>query len=132
MEKVLGEIDFEQHALKPVYKAWDTKDASDVEIKDDYVYRYLFASEAGPLVVYVSLSGEELEVEFYYDLNNTAFEKWVLETNHKLALPRSKSPTFGFLPAMVTKRRIFTPRKSKPKTLKSWISRAITTMILSR
>lgn len=120
MEKVLAEIDFEKHVLKAVYKEWHTKDVSDVDQKDDYPYRYLFASDRHPLMIYLNLSGEELDIEFYYDLATPGLEQWVLNTNHHLrqSFAEAKSPTFKILTRDARKDAFYT-KEVKTKDFKT-------------
>lgn len=84
MDAVISMIDFETYSLKYVRRKWDTKDASNADLANDYVYEHLLKSESRPLLVYVSLAGDEIFIEFIYDVEDLEVEEWVIATNHTI------------------------------------------------
>ncbi|MGB3777748.1 MAG: hypothetical protein WA960_05275 [Tunicatimonas sp.] len=97
MESVVETIGFGSRHLEVVFKYWDTENNSNADFSKDFPYQYLLKSSSKKLMVWISLSADELVTNFFYDLSDEGLERWVVETNHRL---RSK---FGLNRAPVFK-----------------------------
>ncbi len=97
MESVVETIGFGSQHLEVVFKYWDTENNSNADFSKDFPYQYLLKSSSKKLMVWISLSADELVTNFFYDLSDEGLERWVVETNHRL---RSK---FGLNRAPVFK-----------------------------
>jgi len=81
---ILGKLDLERFAFKPVFKNWFTDDAKDTKIEDDYAYEFVFRSETKQMLIHFQSQHKMLQIQFLYDITDTEAEQWILETNHKL------------------------------------------------
>lgn len=99
MEAALKVIDFEAMKLELVYKNWTTEDDKDADFSKDYPYQYLFKGNQRKIVLWISLSNDELYVDYLYDAADAELEKWVISTNHtfRTTFGTNKMPTFKIL-----------------------------------
>lgn len=97
MESVVETVGFSSQQLEIVFKYWNTENNSNADFSKDFPYQYLLKSSSKKLMLYLSLSEDELTANFFYDLLDEELEEWVVATNHRL---RSK---FGLNRAPVFK-----------------------------
>jgi len=99
LENVLSLFDFKKFDLEIAFKNWNTSDYKNTEMSEDYPFKYLFQSNTKKLIVWISLDNNTLYIDFLYEANDKAVEKWILETNHKLrvSLGETKAPSFKIL-----------------------------------
>ncbi|OJJ19195.1 ATPase [marine bacterium AO1-C] len=99
MEAALALIDFEAFDLQLIYKDWNTKDTRDADLASDFCHRYLFKSNTHKLVMWVRLGGNELTINFLYDVTDVETERWILATNHAIRskFGKKSGPVFKVL-----------------------------------
>lgn len=99
MTIVLDSLDFDIFNLKTVFKQWITEDYRNTDASKDYPHEYLLKSDSAKLLIWISLSGETLYIEFMYDAQDLEVEKWVIATNHHLRkkFGELKTPSFKVL-----------------------------------
>ncbi len=99
MEASLELIGLKAPEFITLYKNWDTEDSSNADFSKDYPHRILFQSSSSSKLIWVSLGGETLFVEFLYDCNDLKSEKWIIDANHKLrqTFGLNRTPTFKVL-----------------------------------
>ncbi len=112
MLEVLNNIDFDSFSLHPVLTSWNTKDHNNSHITEDYPHEYLYKSSTDKLAIWISLEGNELYMEFLYDIQNKEIEKWIVETNHKLRVKYGKPKTPIFRVLSRNDRSFFTEKVS--------------------
>jgi len=81
---ILGQLDLDKFAFKPVFKNWFTDDTKDTQIADDYAYEFVFKSDTKQMLIHFLSQHKSMQVHFLYNLNDLEAEQWILETNHKL------------------------------------------------
>jgi len=99
VNSILGKLDLEHFAFKPVFKNWYTDDAKDSKIEDDYAYEYVFRSETKQLLIHFQSQHKMVQIQFLYNLTDIEAEQWILETNHQLRSEygHQKMPSFKVL-----------------------------------
>ncbi len=96
---ILAELDLDRFAFTTIFKNWVTEDFQNAQQSDDYVFEYILRSDTGRMVIQFVARDSYITIDFFYDIEQTEAERWILEVNHNL---RSK---FG------------TPKKPKFKVL---------------
>jgi hypothetical protein len=84
MESVVEIIGFSAQQLEIVYQQWDTENNSNADFSKDFPYQYLLKSSSKRLMLWISLSADELVANFFYDISDEELETWAIDTNHKL------------------------------------------------
>ncbi|MEM9897721.1 MAG: AAA family ATPase, partial [Bacteroidota bacterium] len=99
MDLILDILDLSKWSMKPLTQSWKIERMKTVDDQADFVYKYLFQSETRHLLLYIDLSGEELEVAFLYDLEDKDIEKWIYQVMVQLRqkFGKEQSPTFKVL-----------------------------------
>ncbi|RNI29788.1 AAA family ATPase [Rufibacter immobilis] len=99
MGLVIASLDFEIHKLTEVFKHWNTEDDKDSDSSKDFPYQYLLKSTEKDLLIWLSLSNNELHVEFLYDATDLNLEREVISLNKTLRdeFGTIKAPTFKVL-----------------------------------
>src|SRR5512142_408841 len=67
VDAVLKSIDLQRFAFEPRTRLWMTADFKGSQIADDYVFDYLFKSQAGRMVMHLWFGETKLDIDFYYD-----------------------------------------------------------------
>ena len=83
MEASIELIGLKAPEFVTLFKNWNTEDSSNADFSKDFPHRILFQSSSSSRLIWVSLAGETLFVEFLYDCNDSKSEKWVIDANHK-------------------------------------------------
>ena len=84
MEAVLSMIDFDTYSIKYVSKNWNTKDARNADVAEDFAFEHLLKSESKSLMIWISLNGDEIYIDFLYDIRDKEVEDWVIASNHSI------------------------------------------------
>ena len=84
VDSILSSIDFSKFGFEPCFKNWITGDFQESKLSDDYVYEYLFKSDAGRMLIHMWFRDTIVGMDFLYDINLPETERWLLETNHQL------------------------------------------------
>lgn len=100
VDAILAEMELEKFNFTTVFKNWSTEDFQNSQPSDDYVFEYVFKSEAGRMLIHFTARDlSYITVEFLYDHDQQSSEEWVLAMNHKLRskFGAPKKPQFKVL-----------------------------------
>lgn len=99
MEAVLETIDLQSMEIEVVFKHWNTENAKNVDLSNDFPYQYLLKSKSKKLLVWLSLDYDALSVDFLYDNLDLDLEQWVITTfrNLRSKFGLNRTPVFKVL-----------------------------------
>lgn len=99
MATVLETLNLNSQKLEVVYKNWNTENAKNADLSNDFPNQYLLKSNTKKLLVWLSLDYEQLKVDFLYDNSDMDLEQWVISTNHTLRTKfgLNRTPVFKVL-----------------------------------
>ena len=82
---ILEDLELETYGFATVFKNWSTEDFQNSQPSDDYVFEYVFKSDAGRMLIhFIARDTSYMTIDFLYDHNYPETEKWILGINHKL------------------------------------------------
>jgi hypothetical protein len=84
VDSMIKEMELQLFSFTTVFKNWSTEDFRNAQPAEDYVFEYVFKSEAGRMLIHFIARENYLTVDFLYDAQRPDTEQWMLETNHKL------------------------------------------------
>jgi hypothetical protein len=99
VETILNELELDKYGFVPLIKNWVTEDFQTAQPDDDYVYEYVFKSEAGRMVIHLAAREVYFSIDFLYDVERVDTEQWILAIIHKLRTKfgTAKQPQFKVL-----------------------------------
>lgn len=108
MDKVLEVMDFDTLEINPKFKNWTAEDVKNSDSSKDYAYQYLMKSEKKSLILWISLDGNELSIEFLYDLKDSELEAWVIHTHRHMRTKFGELKTSTFRVLSRNERNFYT------------------------
>ena len=84
MDKALEVMNLAEESFELQYKYWTTEDNSNADFSEDYPHTLFYKGLKQHVMIKISLTFNELDVNFFYDYRDAELEKWVIEKNHTL------------------------------------------------
>jgi len=93
---ILQRLELDKYSFQPILKNWRTENDKNAETSEDYVYEYVFTSEARKMLIHLIVQRKFTQLHFLYDLNDTEAETWILDTHHTLRTIYGEEKKPGF------------------------------------
>ncbi len=99
MDKVVEFMNLPETEYELVFKYWNTKDEQEADPTKDFAFHLLYKSLKQKSLISIELEYETLNVDFYYDCQDSKLEKEILSQNDRLRKKFGpiKTPTFNVL-----------------------------------
>lgn len=86
VDAILTEMELEKFNFETVFKNWSTEDFQNSQPNDDYVFEYVFKSEAGRMLIHFTARDfSYITVEFLYDHTLKESEDWGFVNESQIA-----------------------------------------------
>ena len=108
LDSILQNLELEKFSFKPILKNWRTENTKNATISDNFVYEYVFKSDARRMLIHLIAHRKFTQVHFLYDLNDTEAETWILATHHNLRSIHGEEKKPGFKVLVMGDGRFYT------------------------